>query len=219
MTHASYDVRLWNIEERDDARVARFRVSWKVAGHRFNRAFVTKALAESFRAELIAAARGGQSFDIETGLPQSIIRRDRDLSCYQHAQEFTRATWSAAAAKGRVSLAETLSVALPALTREPPGAPDPAVLRHALRRALNQNEHASPLDDAERHALAWLERASLPVSALGDPAVASDLLDALGRKLDGTPAAPDYFSRRRRVMHRVLGYAVRKKRLAVNPPS
>jgi hypothetical protein len=59
----------------------------------------------------------------------------------------------------------------------------------------------------------------LPVSALDDPAVASDLLDALGRKLDGTPAAPDYFSRRRRVMHRVLGYAVRKKRLAANPLS
>jgi len=35
----------------------------------------------------------------------------------------------------------------------------------------------------------------------------------------GSPAAPDYFSRRRRVMHRVLGYAVRKKRLAANPLS
>jgi integrase len=152
-------------------------------------------------------------------LPQSIIRRDRDVSCYQHAQEFVLATWPAAAAKSRVSLLETLSVALPTLSRDLPGEPDPAVLRHALRRALNQNEHARPLDDAQRHALAWLERASLPVSALGDPAVASDLLDALGRKLDGTPAAPDYFSRRRRVMHRVLGYAVRKKRLAVNPLS
>lgn len=66
-------------------------------------------------------------------------------------------------------------------------------------------------------ALAWLERASLPVSTLADPAVAGDLLDVLSRKLDGAPAAPDYFSRHRRVMHRVLGYAVREKRLSSNP--
>ena len=40
-----------------------------------------------------------------------------------------------------------------------------------------------------------------------------DVLDALAVNLDGSPAAPDYFSRRRRVLHKVLGYAVRKKRL------
>jgi integrase len=218
VTQASYDVRFWKIEERPGRR-APWRVHWKVAGHRFSKTFVTNALAESFRAELIAAARGGQSFDIDTGLPQSILRRDRDVSCYQHAQEFVRATWPAAAAKSRVSVLETLSVAQSFLTRDLAGSPEPAVLRHAIRCALNQNDHARPPDDAELRALAWLERASLPVSALGDPAVASDLLDALGRKLDGSPAAPDYFSRRRRVMHRVLGYAVRKKRLALNPLS
>jgi integrase len=218
VTPASYDVRFWKIEERGYAQ-ARWRVIWLVAGRRFTKTFVARALAESFRAELVGAARDGQSFDIDTGLPQSILRRDRDVSCYQHAQEFVRAAWPAAAAKSRVSLLETLSVALPVLTRDLPAAPDPAVLRHALRRVLNQSEHARQPDDAELRALAWLERASLPVSALGDSAVASDLLDALGRKLDGSPAAPDYYSRRRRVMHRVLGYAVRKKRLAANPLS
>jgi len=218
VTQPSYDVRFWKIEERPGRR-APWRVPWKVAGRRFSKTFVTNALAESFRAELISAARNGQSFDIETGLPQSIVRRDRDVSCYRHAQEFVGATWSAAAAKSRVSVLETLSVALPILTRDLAGSPEPAVLRLAIRRVLNQNDHARPPDDAEIRALAWLERASLPVSALSDPAVASDLLDALGRKLDGSPAAPDYFSRRRRVMHRVFGYAVRKKRLTANPLS
>jgi hypothetical protein len=33
------------------------------------------------------------------------------------------------------------------------------------------------------------------------------------------PSAPDYFSRRRRVVHRVLAYAIRRKRLAINPLS
>jgi len=44
------------------------------------------------------------------------------------------------------------------------------------------------------------------------------VLDALARKLDGSPASPSYFSRRR-VVHRTLGYAVRKKRLGANPLS
>ena len=57
-------------------------------------------------------------------------------------------------------------------------------------------------------------RASRPVSALEDPSVVCDILDALAVNLDGKPAAPEYFSRRRRVLHRALGYAVRKKRLS-----
>jgi integrase len=49
--------------------------------------------------------------------------------------------------------------------------------------------------------------------------VVCDILDALTVNLNGKPAAPEYFSRRRRVMHRALAYAVRKKRLAANPLS
>ena len=90
------------------------------------------------------------------------------------------------------------------------------MLRLALRHSLNQNEHAPRPGPVGKQALGWLERASLPISALDDPAVISELLDVLSRKLDGTPAASDYFSRRR-VMHRVFSYAVRKKRLRGNP--
>jgi integrase len=57
------------------------------------------------------------------------------------------------------------------------------------------------------------------VSALEDPSVVCDVLDALAVNLNGKPAAPEYFSRRRRVLHRALGYAVRKKRLTKNPLS
>jgi integrase len=218
MTDASYDVRFWRIEERDYAS-ARYRVRWKVAGRMYRRSFATRALADAFRAQLLEAARKGESFSTETGLPQSLTRHDRDVTCYEHASDFVKATWPTAAGKSRISHLETLSVVLPMLTRDLAGAPDPDVLRLAVRHALNQNTHAKGPDTEELRALAWLKRASLPISALEDPAVASDVLDALGRKLDGSPASPDYFSRRRRVMHRVLGYAVRKKRLAVNPLS
>jgi integrase len=218
VTGSSFDVRIWQVEKRAGAR-ARWRLRWRVASRRFGQTFTTKALADSFRAQLLEAARVGESFNIDTGLPFSVTRRHLDVSCYVHACEFLQAVWSAAAAKSRVSMLETLSAALPVLTRNLPGAPDADVLRIALRHSLNQNEHARRPDAAELRALAWLERASLPVSALDDPAVIGDLLDTLGRKLDGTPAAPDYFSRRRRMMHRVLGYAVRKRRLSSNPLS
>ncbi len=65
--------------------------------------------------------------------------------------------------------------------------------------------------------MAWLARASRPVSAFEDQSVVWDVLDSIATKLDGTAAAPDYFARRRRVLHRVLGHAVRKKRLEKNP--
>jgi hypothetical protein len=57
------------------------------------------------------------------------------------------------------------------------------------------------------------------VRAFEDASVVCDVLDALAVNLDGSPAAPEYFSRRRRVLHKALGYAVRKKRLEKNPLS
>ena len=99
------------------------------------------------------------------------------------------------------------------------GAPEGAVLRSALRKELNQGEHAGELDEDEARAIGWIARASRPVGSLADPAVVCDILDALTVNLNGKPAAPEYFSRRRRVMHRALAYAVRKKRLANNPLS
>jgi hypothetical protein len=49
---------------------------------------ITRGLADSFQAQIIAAARNGQSFDLETGLPQSLLRINRDVTCYEHAREF-----------------------------------------------------------------------------------------------------------------------------------
>ena len=214
----SYNVRFWNIQQRSDG-VARFRVRWTVNGHPFSESFVAYELADSYRSELKTAARKGESFDTASGRPASMVRQQTDVSALDHAREFVAATWNNVAAKSRVSILESFSVALPVLTRDLAGRPDPDLLRLALRKELNQNDHARAPDHDERRALAWLERASLPVSILNDGAVVSDMLDALAARLDGSPAAPDYFARRRRVLHRVLAYAVRKKRLDKNPLS
>jgi integrase len=214
----SYDFHPWKIQTRKGRKTA-YRVRWTVAGRQFGQSFVTMALAESFRASLITAARKGEGFDTESGLPESMERTRRDITFYQHAAEFAAAAWPAAAAKSRVSIIEALIRVVPVVTRDLTGAPDRDVLRRALRKDLNQGGHVGELDEHEAKAIAWIARASRPVSVLEDPSVVCDVLDALAVNLDGQPAAPEYFSRRRRVLHRALGYAVRKKRLTKNPLS
>jgi len=218
VSEISYDVRFWKIEGGDSKRPS-YRVVWLVAGQRFTESFAKKPLADSFRAQLITSASKGEAFDREAGLPLSLLRKRTDVSFLVHARDFTAFAWNDVSAKSRVSILETLARVLPVVTRDLPGAPDDAVLRAALRKELNQGDHAGALGDAETKALAWLVKASLPVSAFSDESVVCDVLDALAVNLDGQRAAPEYFSRRRRVLHRVLGYAVRMKRLEANPVS
>jgi integrase len=214
----TFDVRIWTIEVREK-RQAPFRVRWVVAGQRFGESFVTRPLADAYRSQLVTATRNGERFDLETGLPESLVRTISDISFLKHAQEFTAYVWKDAAAKSRISIIETLTRVIPVVTRSLSGAPHPDVLRAALRKSLNQGDYTADLDAAETKAMAWIEKASRPVSAFADESVVWDVLDAIATKLDGKPAAPDYFARRRRVMHRVLGYAVRRKRLEKNPLS
>ena len=213
----SYDVRIYAIETRK-RQTTGYRVRWTVAGKRFGETFAAKGLAESYRAALIAAARRGEAFSTDSGLPESLDRERRDVSFYAHCLEFAAMAWPVVSAKSRSSIVESLICVIPVVVT-PNGAapPDPDVLRAALRKKLNQGANAGEPDEDELRALAWMARASRPVSALADPSVAADVLDALARKLDGSPASPAYFSRRRRVVHRTLGYAVRKKRLNANP--
>jgi len=123
------------------------------------------------------------------------------------------------AAQSRASIGESLARVVPVVVRNQSCTPNPDVLRSALRKKLNQGAYAGTLDQDEAKAIVWIGRASRPVSALEDPSVVCDVLDALALRLDGKPASPEYFSRRRRVLHKCLGYAVRKKRLASNQPT
>ncbi|MGZ3382950.1 MAG: tyrosine-type recombinase/integrase, partial [Isosphaeraceae bacterium] len=85
---SSFDVRFWKIETRK-GKGTTYRVRWIVAGRPFGESVLTMALAESFRAKLITAARNGEGFDTETGLPDSMMRKLRDVSFFDHAVEFT----------------------------------------------------------------------------------------------------------------------------------
>ena len=75
----SFDFHPWKIETRKERKTP-YRVRWVVAGRQFSDSFLTMALAESFRASLITAARKGEGFDTESGLPESMERTRRDVS-------------------------------------------------------------------------------------------------------------------------------------------
>ena len=72
-------------------------------------------------------------------------------------------------------------------------------------------------DPGTASALAWLERASLPVSQLSDPEVIRAALNGLCARLDGSPAAANTISRKRAAFHGALGYAVELGLLPANP--
>jgi len=64
---SSFDVRVFAIRRRPGR--AAFEVRWQVAGRQRSRSFMTRGLADSFRAELVRAARQGAGFDPATGEP------------------------------------------------------------------------------------------------------------------------------------------------------
>jgi hypothetical protein len=65
----SFDVRVFTIRRRPGR--SAFEVRWRVTGQDKSRSFITRALADSYRADLIHAARHGQAFDPATGQPAS----------------------------------------------------------------------------------------------------------------------------------------------------
>jgi hypothetical protein len=149
----SYDVRFYAIEARK-GRTTGHRVRWAVAGKRFGETFAGKGLAESYRATLITAARHGEAFSTDTGLPESLERQQHDVSLYAHCLEFTGMAWPMVSAESRSSIVESLICAIPVVVT-PNGAapPDLDVLRAALRKTLNQGANAGEPDEDETRAL------------------------------------------------------------------
>jgi hypothetical protein len=127
----SYNVRFWKIYNMRRG-AAPYQVRWVVDGTVFPRHFTTSALADSFRSQLVQAARNGEQFDTETGLPDSLARTTNGLTWYAHAVEYVDSRWGKVSGKQRISIAETLTGVTPVLVKDRRGAPEPAVLRAAL---------------------------------------------------------------------------------------
>ncbi|GAA0949093.1 site-specific integrase [Nonomuraea longicatena] len=213
----SYKVRIWKISTKKTGHRPHM-VRWVVDEKVFTELFTTWELADSYRSDLKRAAQRGEAFDTETGLPATMAYSQNTVSWYNHACGYVNTRWAKVSGRQRISIAETLAAVTPVLIQEQRGAPDPSVLRAALYRwAFNKhNRDAAKPDDIDA-ALKWIAKTSLPVVEIKEYDRITAALDACASKLDGTPASPSYYSRRRRVLYNVLRHAVSKKRLDKNP--
>jgi hypothetical protein len=215
----TYDVRFWKTEIYDGKSGKSYYVRWAVEGKPWREPFKGKALAESFRAELVSAARRGEAFDTETGRPVSMARATRQMSWYEFACAFVDLKWPRVAATTRRTHAEALTAVTPGMFTTDRGMPEAKLIRKALSRwGFNTNARKDPdQPDDVRAALRWVESHTRPVSALSKPEILRPLLDGLTVRLDGQPAAPSVVSRRRKILNTAVEYAVERGLLDKNP--
>jgi hypothetical protein len=100
-----FDVSVYAIRRRQGRRRA-FEVRWKAAGRSRSRSFTTRALADSYRAELVRAARRGLEFDPATGEPALWAVPARPaVTWHAHAVAYAAMKWPGLSAHSRASLA------------------------------------------------------------------------------------------------------------------
>jgi hypothetical protein len=144
-----FDVSVHAIRRRAD-RPRPFEVRWRAAGRSRSKSFTTKKLADSYRAELVRAARMGLEFDPLTGEPTEWhMLEPAVVTWYEEATAYTVMKWPSLAAHSRANVAEALATVTPALTRPGGrGRPGPRELRTALyQHAFNP---ASPAEPGQR---------------------------------------------------------------------
>jgi hypothetical protein len=213
-----FDVSVYAIRRRAGQRKP-FEVRWRAAGRSRSKSFITRKLADSYRAELVRAARMGLDFDPLTGEPAAWnLPEPAIVTWYEQATAYAVMKWPSLAAHSRASLAEALATVTPALTRpDARDRPDPRQLRRALyQHAFNPARPVDPNTPAAA-ILDWTQRASLPVGCLSEPAVLRAALEGLTFLLDGSRAAANTIIRKRAVLHGALGYAAEAGLLADNP--
>lgn len=214
----TYDVRIWKIDVYKGKTTTAYTVLWRVGARRWKKRFKTKALADSYRADLLSAARRGEAFDLDTGQPVSAARPTQSITWLDFACDYIDMKWPRAAATYRRSLSEALTAITPAmLDGRLDGRPDDVAVRRVLHRwAFNtlRRDECPPEAAAD---LRWLKQHALPVSRLSERAVLRRVLDTIAVRVDGKPAAASVVSKRRRVLFNVIEYAVERELLATNP--
>ena len=67
------DVKIWAIRQKTDRKRPCWEIRWVTAKEPHSTTRRTRALAETFWSDLKQAAKNGEEFDIETGLPDSMV--------------------------------------------------------------------------------------------------------------------------------------------------
>nr|MDT0518456.1 site-specific integrase [Streptomyces sp. DSM 41633] len=216
MTEWSYTVKMWAIRKRPYRKP--YQLRWQVGIQPHAESFLTQGLADSRRAQLITAARAGEPFDVDSGLPRSMVQREKDIPWYQHARNYVEMKWDHSPASTRKTLAEAMATVTMTLVKDTKGMAEPRVARRVLYSwAFNVHQWEKEQPDEVKAVLAWFERKSVPVSALSERMLARKALNACTKRLDGKTSAGSVITRKRAIFHQALGYAVDAELLAENP--
>jgi integrase len=215
----TYKVRIWKLETRKNkqGKVTSYRVRWEVDGSRFAEPFTTFALADSFRSKLMTAAKDGEAFDTQTGLPATLQRQSDSMNFFDFACAYMDMKWPDSSPKYRKSLTESLvSVTVPLLDQKRT-LPEPKLLRKALMTAFNtrarERDHSTELTQAIKLA----QKAAVDVGKLAEPETLRKVLRALELKLDGNRASLNTIRHRRTTLGNAIEFALEKRLLATNP--
>ena len=155
----AFDVRIYTIRRRKDRRRP-YEVRWQAAGRARSKSFNTRALADSYRAELVRAARRRLEFDPATGEPVLWAEPTPPVTTWlEHAVAYADIKWPRLAPHSRASLADALATVTPALTGPVAGRPSARTLRAALYgRVFNPSGALGRLTRLEQERLVgWRE--------------------------------------------------------------
>ena len=220
----TFKVRFWEIadwaksKDKKKKKGRPYGVRWVTEGKSHSEWYSTKALANNRRSELMQAAREGEQFDVESGLPATELKRRNSLSFVEFTQSYLDMKWPDAAAKTRSSMVDALATAGTGFVRDATGRPEAADIRRTLTSTLlpptTRNEELSPDD---REVVDWIIRQSRPLYDLTDVGAMRDMLDAVATRLDGKSAAATVYRRKRAVLFNMLSYAVEREMLPDHP--
>lgn len=217
MENITYDVRIWKTEVYRGTKLTTYTVRWKVGDRAWKQPFRVRAQADSFQAELHAAARKGEAFDTTTGRPVSWGRATNNMSWYDFCVSYVDMKWKRSAAHRRSNIAWTLVTVTPAMLATDRGKPDDKAMRVAMRKWGFNTIKRDTCPEEAALILKWLSRNTRPVSALADPAVTRALLDASATLLDGHAASAWTARGNRAVLDNAMEYAVELGLLTRNP--
>jgi integrase len=215
----TFVVRIWQVRKFAGKTGTTYRVRWMVGGEQKGRSFATRALADRFRSELVAATNRGELFDVESGLPVSQVPADRTVRWWDWALTFTELKWDTLAPTSRRSITDALTQITLGLCVDGSGRPTEAELRHAMLSwafVVPRRLQGPPPDDLAA-VVSWLGRNTVSMADLDDAALVRSVLDRMTKRLDGTPVAATTIARRRAAFFNALEFAVERELIPANP--
>lgn len=223
MSNLTYKVHIFAIRKRKNAKgkVTSYQVRWRTfrpngAKKLHEESFKNSTQADSFRSDLMSAARQGEAFDVESGLPQKLlVQSASNPPWFLFAQDFVNVRWPELAPKSRKSLIDSL-VVISAAMLEDDWEHGKKALYRALRRSLNPVTRAEVSGELDPQ-LTWLAAHSRKVAELAEPETLRDVLAAIDRRFDGEPAASNTVRLRRIALKDAIGYLKEESMLDEDP--